>query len=49
MKEYMVFALLMLAGIIIFIVLWKNRKRKNADVHHDIWADLVNDPRDEIP
>jgi len=44
MIGYLVFGGTMLVFLVIFFQMWKNRKNKNADVTHDIWKDLVDDP-----
>jgi len=46
MKGYLVFAGLMLLFLIVFFLLWKNRKSKNADVNHDPWEDFTKGPFD---
>jgi hypothetical protein len=47
MIEYIVFGLLMLVLIIVFIVLWKRRKSKNAELLRDSWLDsLSQQPED---
>lgn len=37
MTGYIAFAIVMLSFLIIFILLWRKRKNKNADVNHDPW------------
>jgi hypothetical protein len=39
MIEYIVFVLLMLALIIVFILLWKKRKSKKAELMRGSWLD----------
>jgi hypothetical protein len=47
MIEYIVFTFLMLALIIVFILLWKKRKSKNAELLRGSWQDpLFQQPED---
>ncbi len=47
MTNYIIFSVLILAFILAFTLLWKNRKNKNADTIHDPWKDIPSHTPDD--
>jgi hypothetical protein len=49
MTGYLIFFGLILIFVVVFLLLWKKRKNKNADINQDPWKDVANyNPDDTI-